>query len=91
MKHIAKLLKESLKKAGLYQGVKSIKILEQWPKVVGEKIANKTEANYINNGTLFVEVSNSTWRQELQFQKKDIIEKLNKEIKEKIVREIKFK
>ena len=91
MKHIAKSLKESLKKAGLYQGVKSIKILELWPKVVGEKIANKTEANYINNGTLFVEVFNSTWRQELQFQKKDIIEKLNKEIKEKIVREIKFK
>ena len=91
MKHIAKSLKESLKKAGLYQGVKSIKIQELWPKVVGEKIANKTEANYINNGTLFVEVFNSTWRQELQFQKKDIIEKLNKEIKEKIVREIKFK
>ena len=65
--------------------------MELWPKVVGEKIANKTKANNINNGTLFVEVSNSTWRQELQFQKKDIIEKLNKEIKEKIVREIKFK
>ena len=65
--------------------------MEIWPKVVGEKIANKTEANYINNGILFVKVFNSTWRQELQFQKKDIIEKLNKEIKEKIVREIKFK
>ena len=91
MKHIAKSLKESLKKAGLYQGVKSIKILELWPKVVGEKIANNTEANDIKNGTLFVEVSNSTWRQELQFQKKDIIKKLNKEIKEKIVREIKFR
>ena len=50
MKHLAKSLKESLKKAGLYQGVKSIKVLEIWPKVVGEKIANKTEANYINNG-----------------------------------------
>ena len=91
MKHIAKSLKESLKKAGLYEGVKSIKILELWSKVVGEKIANKTEASDIKNGTLFVKVSNSTWRQELQFQKKDIIEKLNKEIKEKIVREIKFK
>ena len=78
MKHIAKSLKDSLKKAGLYQGVKSFKVLEIWPKVVGERIANKTEVNYINNGTLFVEVSNSTWRQELQFQKRDIIEKLTK-------------
>ena len=58
MKHLAKSLKESLKKAGLYQGVKSIKVLEIWPKVVGEKIANKTEANYINNGILFVKVFN---------------------------------
>ena len=91
MKHIAKSLKESLKRAGLYQGVKSIKVLEVWPKVVGEKIAEKTEANHIKNGTLFIEVSNSTWRQELQFQKKDIIEKLNKKVKGKIVREIKFK
>ena len=54
-------------------------------------MTQKIYLNYINKGTLFVEVSNSTWRQELQFQKKDIIEKLNKEIKEKIVREIKFK
>ena len=91
MKHIAKLINKTLKKAGLYQGIKNIKVLELWPKVVGEKIANKTEANHINNGILFVEVSNSTWRQELQFQKKDIIKKLNKEVKEKIVREIKFK
>ena len=91
MKHIAKSLKESLKKAGLYQGVKNIKVLEIWPKVVGKNIAKKTEANHIKGGTLFVEVSNSTWRQELQFQKKDIIKNLNKEIKEKIVREIKFK
>ena len=84
-------IKESLKKAGLYQGVKSVKILELWPKIVGEKIANKTEANYINNGTLFVEVSNSTWRQELQFQKQKIIKKLNQKLKKKIIRELIFK
>ena len=91
MKHIAKSLKESLKKAGLYDGVKSVRVLEVWPKVVGERIANKTEANYIKSGILFVKVFNSTWRQELQFQKKEIIQKLNKQVKEKTVREIKFK
>ena len=91
MKHIAKPLKDSLKKAGLYQGVKNIKVLEIWPKVVGKNIAKKTEANHIKGGTLFVKVFNSTWRQELQFQKKEIIEMLNKEVKENIVREIKFK
>ena len=52
MKHIAKSLKESLVKAGLYQGIKSVKVLELWPKVVGEKIASKTEASDIKNGII---------------------------------------
>ena len=90
MKHIAKSLKESLKKAGLYQGVKNIKVLELWPKVVGEKIANKTEANDIKNGTLFVEVSNSTWRQELLFKHQDIIKELNNRLGKNTIQEIRF-
>ena len=91
MKHIAKSLKESLKRAGLYEGVKSVKVLEIWPLVVGDKIANKTETTFINKGVLYVKVFSSTWRQELQIQQKEIINKINKRLKENIVREIKFK
>ena len=91
MIHISKTLKESLKKAGLYEGVKSIKAVKIWPLVVGKKIADKTEATSINNGILFVKVFNSTWRQELQLQQEKIIDKINRKVKENIVREIKFR
>ena len=91
MKHIAKPLKDSLKKAGLYQSVKSIRVLDAWPTIVGKKIASKTEAKSIKKGLLFVKVFNSTWRQELQLQQKKIIKKINNEMEENIVREIKFK
>ena len=91
MKHIAKPLKESLKRSGLYQGIKSIKVLEVWPIVVGKKIANKTEATFINKGVLHIKVFNAAWRQELQLQKREILKKINEEIRENIVKEIKFK
>jgi hypothetical protein len=35
-------------------------------------------------------VSNSSWRQELQFKKKEIIEKLNKALNQNIIKDILF-
>jgi predicted nucleic acid-binding Zn ribbon protein len=61
----------------LKSGVHEARILELWPKAVGEGIARHARAVQIKAGTLYVAVEQSVWRQELLANKQRILEKLN--------------
>ena len=58
-----------------------------WENIVGEKISKSTKIVKIENKTLFIKCKNPTWKNELQYQKKEILNKLNQETSqiEKIV------
>ena len=58
-----------------------------WEKIVGERISRATKIVKIENKTLFIKCKNPTWKNELQYQKKEILNKLNQETSqiEKIV------
>ena len=90
MQHIQKAIKGFLKSAGLENGIIQQRSIEVWADVVGEKVAKNTEAKSIEHGTLTVETKNSVWRQELLFQKKEIIKKLNRKLKKNIIKDIRF-
>ncbi|MAV70345.1 MAG: hypothetical protein CMG04_06230 [Candidatus Marinimicrobia bacterium] len=90
MQHIQKAIKGFLKNAGLENGIAQQKAVEIWADVVGEKVANNTMAKSVEHGTLTVETKNPVWRQELLFQKKEIIKTLNKKLKKNIIKEIRF-
>ena len=68
-----------------------LKIYKIWPAVVGEKIAENTCLENVKRGTLFVNASSSAWMQELHFLKDMIIEKLEKELGEATIKDIRFK
>lgn len=61
-----------------------------WENAVGTQIAKMTTATRVTQGTLFVQVKTSTWRNELTLRKKEIITKLNTFIGSEIVKDIKF-
>ena len=67
-----------------------IMALVYWDTVVGKEISEHTEPFKISNGTVFVKVNDTTWRNELQYFKNEIIEKLNNKIGKKVVNDIKF-
>ena len=90
MQALKSAIKIFLKKSGLDKGVKQNTALLIWDEVVGESIAENTSAEKIEHGTLTVKVDNSSWRQELFFKKKEIIEKLNGRIGKKTIKEIRF-
>tara|TARA_Y100001970_G_C14190111_1_gene834841 strand:- start:1159 stop:1434 length:276 start_codon:yes stop_codon:yes gene_type:complete len=90
MEHIQKAIKSFLKNTGLENGVAQQKAIEVWCEIVGEKVAKNTNAESIEHGTLTVKTKNPVWRQELLFQKKEIIKKLNKKLKKNIIKEIRF-
>ena len=47
-----------------------------WDKIVGEKISNKTQLIKIEKKTLFIKCNQPTWKNELQYQKKELIKKI---------------
>jgi hypothetical protein len=61
-----------------------------WDEVVGPAVARKAKPSRIQNGKLFVTVSNSAYMQELQFSKMLIRQKLNQKLGEGAVSDIFF-
>ncbi len=53
----------------------------QWEKIVGSKIATATDVIKIQNNTLYIKCKNPTWKNELQFQKNELLKKIQKETK----------
>ena len=90
MQHLKEALRSFVKKEGLDRGIQEQKAVSVWPEVVGEKISANSLAKSISSGILTVEVSNSVWRQELQLQKNTIIEKINKVLTRKTIKDIRF-
>ena len=89
MEHIAKSLKTLIKKQGLEKGLNQQKALEVWGEVVGQKIREKTEPDSVEFGVLTVKTPSSTWNQELELQKHDIIHAINKKLNKKTIKDIK--
>ena len=90
MQHIGGALKKFIKTAGLEKGIAQQKALEIWPETVGETVSKNTEPISIEHGILSIKTATPVWRQELQFQKKQIIEKLNKKLNKKLIKDIRF-
>ena len=90
MQHIGGPLKKFLKTSGLEKGVMQQNALEVWPDVVGENISKNTHPEKIEHGIMTVRTETPAWRQELQFQKKAIITTLNKQLKKKVIKDIRF-
>ena len=79
-----------LKKNNLETGVNQNNALLIWESVVGDKIGQNTTPDKVEHGVLTVKVKSSTWRQELLFEKHNILTKLNLKLGKKTIREIRF-
>lgn len=75
---------------GIKSRLQEYEAVVQWEGIVGERIARMTTASRIVKGILFVKVKTSTWRNELNVRKKEIIEKINRGIGGEVVKDIKF-
>lgn len=90
MEALGHALERLLKDIGIDRSVKQQNALTLWPEAVGPIISEVTEAKDVEHGILIVKTANSTWRQELFFQKKDILKRLNSKIGITIIKDIRF-
>ena len=90
MEKLEKAIKKTLTETGIEKHIEKGNAMLLWSSIVGKKIDKETETKSIKNGVLTVKASNPIWRNELMFQKKDIIQKINKNLKKTIIRDIRF-
>ncbi len=79
-----------LKRFGIDKAIAQNKALNIWNEIVGDTVAKNTQPDRVEHGVIIVKVSSPTWRQELYFQKKEIIQKLNNTIGKNVIRDIRF-
>jgi len=65
-------------------------IVNQWPQIVGSKIAEAAQAHRYEDGILFVKVKNAAWRQELSMQTDSLLEAIHKSPHGKFVKQIRL-
>jgi hypothetical protein len=85
---IGEALKEFLKKSRLKNGVQAMQIEEAWEKIMGKTIANYTDKIEIINSTLFISTSVAPLKNELVYQREKIIERVNEELGERVIKEV---
>jgi len=82
------LIDAAIARLGLTRAFQQQQALMIWSEIVGKSIAGATEPERIEHGRLYIRVKNSVWRQEIHFYKKAIIEKMNGQLGNKVVKDI---
>jgi len=90
-KPIKKLLSDYFKGSDFKEINETINLNKSWNKIVGKTISKKTEIISIKNGKIIIKTSNPIWRNELTFQKEDLINRLKKEEPDINIKEIEFR
>jgi predicted nucleic acid-binding Zn ribbon protein len=83
-------LERSLRDLGLQKRLKAEQITVLWPKIVGPAVAKIASPAQFRAGTLFIDVADSIWMQELKFQEGELIGRLNDALGEPLVRRLFF-
>ncbi len=79
---IEEVLPEVLEDAGVLRQFERLGVLEAWPEIVGERVAEVTHARGVEDTALVVEVRSSAWLMELNMMKGDILERVNEHVPE---------
>ena len=88
---IKDLLSEYFKGSDLKEINETINLNKSWKKIVGKTISQNTEIVNIKNGIIKIKTTTPIWRNELTFQKEELLNKLNKEEPDLKVKAIEFR
>ena len=90
-KSIKDLLSDYFKGSDFKEINDTINMNKSWNKIVGKTISKNTEITRIKNGKITIKTSNPIWRNELTFQKEDLLNRLKKEEPNLNIKEIEFR
>jgi hypothetical protein len=85
---IGEALQLFLSKSKLRTGIQAVQITDVWEKLMGKTIAKYTDKIQIIGSTLFITTQVAPLRNELMFQKENIIERVNETLGSKVIKEV---
>ena len=88
---ISEVLKEFIQLNKLEAGIDKIGVEDAWKSIMGNGVNYYTKNVVLRNSTLYVELSSSVLRDELNYGKQKIISMLNEELRKDLVKEIVFR
>lgn len=82
---------KALLKAYRLQGkLNEVFVVSSWERIMGKAVALKTQEIYISNGKLFVRLSSAPLKHELVMAKTRVMELINDEVGETVIKEVIF-
>lgn len=89
-KPLNQLIQQFLESVGIGGKIEENLPMVYWDSVVGKDISRQTTPYKIADGILYVKVEDPVWRNELQFFKSEIIQKLNSKTGKQLIKDVKF-
>ncbi len=86
--HINDAIKGFLQKSRLNNGIRAVQIEEIWETLMGKTIAKYTDKIQIIQQKLFIHTAVGPLKNELMFQKPQIIERINEAFGEQVINEV---
>ena len=68
-----------------------LRLSDLWESAVGTTIARNTRPEALKGNVLIVNVASSSWTHQLQFSKKELIDRINQTLKQTLINDIRFK
>lgn len=78
-------MNQFLKQSRLKGSIQALQIEEIWEKLMGKTIARYTDKINIHGSTLYITTSVAPLKQELNYQKEKIIQRVNEALGEKVI------
>ena len=87
---IKELILKNLRVQGLETPLLRKRLIDSWPEIVGNIVANYTDNLYIRNQTLYVHLTNPALRADMSMMRAELVRKLNAHVGSQVIADIKF-
>mgnify|MGYP000052239306 CR=1 FL=1 len=87
---ISRIMDKMFRAYGLEGKMKEMDVLNAWEEMMGKAVANRTEKLFISNKVLHIKLTSSVMRDELQFGKQVIIQRVNQLAGDELIHDIWF-
>jgi len=84
------VLQGILEEHGVRKHIDRLGVLELWPEIVGQKLAEVTKVKGLDEAALFVEVRSSAWLTELSMMKDAFLDRVNERLGDAPIERIVF-
>ena len=88
---LSDLIKGVMSNPRIKKKMDELDVIEVWEDLLGKNLTKYVKDTKIYNKVLYVQLNSSTLRNELKFQKTEMIENINKQLGKSLIKDIVFK